>query len=90
MGGYPTLIVADSQLREIGRVVGLHPGKQLGQLLVGSILGQEEGHGAANRLGRRVAVYVLSAGVPTEDGTVKGFADDGVFRRFHDRRQVGG
>src|SRR5260370_38235467 len=57
--------------------------------LGGAILGQQERHGLANGFGRGIAVYVFSAGVPTEYGALKGFAYDGVFGRLYDGRQMG-
>src|SRR6476660_470982 len=59
------------------------------RFFIRSILGQQKSHGAANRLNRRVAVYVLGPRIPGEDNTIKGLADNRIFRGLYNSRQMG-
>jgi hypothetical protein len=45
---------------------------------------QQHTHGLADRFGGGIAEDTFCAGIPTGDGAVEGFADDGVVGRFDD------
>ena len=70
----------------------MHSPRRMRSMISGSSSGWSAGTRARQRLPHdfvgRVTVQPLGPTVPTDDGAVEGLADDGVFRRLHDGRQV--